>query len=288
MHGKSDMTASLSIQDALNRGGEMLAARDENPRLEAALLLAHVLDVPRVRLHSHPEQPLEPSRSEAYFALIERRLKGEPIAYLTGRREFWSLELIVNRHTLIPRPETEQLVQLALERIPPRGALKILDLGTGSGAIALAIAGERPRCRVTATDVCRRALDVARANAQRLNISNVTFREGAWFAPVAAERFDVIVSNPPYVAQNDPHLLSGDLPAEPALALVAGPTGMEMITVLVREAPRHLHTQGWLLIEHGYNQGAEVADLLDNENYHQVRTWRDLAGKERITAGRRG
>jgi release factor glutamine methyltransferase len=279
------MTASLSIQDALNRAGVMLAARDENPALEAALLLAYVLEVPRVRLHSHPEQPLRSSQREAFFALVERRTKGEPLAYLTGRREFWSLELVVNEHTLIPRPETELLVQLALERIPTDAQFTILDLGTGSGAIALAIAGERPRCRVTATDVCSRALDVARANAQRLSISNVTFREGAWFAPVAAERFDVIVSNPPYVAQNDPHLLSGDLPAEPALALVAGPTGMEMITVIARQAPRHLQTEGWLLMEHGYDQGSGVADLLNDENYRHVQTWRDLAGKERITAG---
>jgi release factor glutamine methyltransferase len=279
------MTASLSIQDALNRAGVMLAARDENPALEAALLLAYVLEVPRVRLHSHPEQPLRSSQREAFFALVERRTKGEPLAYLTGRREFWSLELVVNEHTQITRPETELLVQLALERIPTDAQFTILDLGTGSGAIALAIAGERPRCRVTATDVCSRALDVARANAQRLSISNVTFREGAWFAPVAAERFDVIVSNPPYVAQNDPHLLSGDLPAEPALALVAGPTGMEMITVIARQAPRHLQTEGWLLMEHGYDQGSGVADLLNDENYRHVQTWRDLAGKERITAG---
>jgi release factor glutamine methyltransferase len=282
------MSAPLSIQDALNKAGAMLAAHNDNSALEAAVLLAHVLGVRRAHLHTRPEQQLRESQVLGFFELIARRMAGEPVAYLIGRREFWSLELSVNEHTLIPRPETELLVELALERIPPQGEFHVLDLGTGSGAVALAIAGERPQCRITATDLCSRALAVARANAERLNISNVAFHEGSWFAPFDTERFDVIVSNPPYVAQNDPHLLSGDLPAEPRLALVAGPSGMEMIAAIARQAPRHLQAGGWLLMEHGHNQGTGVAALLSDANYRQVRTRRDLAGRERVTSGRRG
>lgn len=279
---------SLSIQDALNKACETLAAPKTNAALEAAVLLANVLGIPRVQLHSRPEQLLRESQLRDYFNMIGRRAAGEPVAYLIGHREFWSLDLIVNKHTLIPRPETELVVELALTHIPPHGQFDILDLGTGSGAIALAIATERPQCRITATDLSSKALDVARTNAERLEISNIAFHEGAWFAPFATERFDIIVSNPPYVAENDPYLLKGDLPAEPRIALVAGQSGMEMLTAIAEQTPHYLKAGGWLLMEHAYNQAATVAAMLSEMGYHYVYTRRDLAGEDRVTSGQYG
>jgi release factor glutamine methyltransferase len=280
------MSKPLSIQDALNSAGDTLAPRSDAAALEAEVLLAWVLGKPRSQLRARPEQALEETQRQHFFDLIRRRAAGEPIAYLTGHREFWSLDLLVNAHTLIPRPETELLVETALARMP-RQAL-VADLGTGSGAIALAIAGERPLCRVIATDIDPEALKVASANAERLNIRNVEFREGAWFAPFGDERFDMIVSNPPYIAEHDPHLEEGDLPAEPRRALVAGPTGLEMIAAIAGEAPRFLLDQGWLLLEHGYQQGAAVAAMLRDAGYRGVQTWRDAAGRERVSGGQRG
>ena len=279
------MTAPRSIRDALSSAGEMLAARNDHPALEAAVLLAHVLGVTRAHLHTRPEQVLRESQLRDYFDLVARRKAGEPVAYLIGRREFWSMDLLVNQHTLIPRPETELLVELALERIPTHAEFHILDLGTGSGAIALAIARERPRCRVTASDLSPQALAVARTNAERLNIANVSFREGSWFSPFSTERFDIIVANPPYVAEHDPHLDEGDLPAEPQSALVAGPTGLEMIGAIIAGAKRHMREGAWLLMEHGYNQAGMVTTLLHDAAYHQIETWRDAAGIERISGG---
>ena len=281
------MPAPLSIQDALNSAGELLASHNDAPVLEASVLLAHVLGITRTQLRTRPEQTLRTDQQQAFFDLIARRKAGDPVAYLIGHREFWSLDLIVNEHTLIPRPETELLVELALESIPTHAEFHILDLGTGSGAIALAIARERPRCRVTASDLSPQALAVARTNAERLNIANVSFREGSWFSPFSTERFDIIVSNPPYVAEHDPHLDEGDLPAEPRSALVAGPTGLEMIGAIIDEAKRHMRERAWLLMEHGYNQADRVSTLLHDAAYRQVQTWRDTAGIERVSGGQR-
>ena len=282
------MTTLLSIQDALKVAVETLARSGDTAALDAEVLLARVLGKPRSHLRARPEQRLQQLQQQHFFDLIRRRAAGEPIAYLTGHREFWSLDLMVNPHTLIPRPETELLVEIALAHIPlPQEAL-IADLGTGSGAIALAVACERPLCRVIATDIDPEALRVARANGERLNIRNVEFREGAWFAPFSDERFDVIVSNPPYVAEHDPHLEEGDLPAEPRRALVAGPTGLEMIGAIVGEAPRFLRDQGWLLLEHGYQQAEATAALLREAGYRRIQTWRDAADHERVSGGQRG
>jgi len=279
------MPAALSIQAALDSAGELLAACNDAPALESSVLLAHVLGMTRTQLRTRPEQTLRTDQQQAFFDLIARRKAGEPVAYLIGHREFWSLDLIVNEHTLIPRPETELLVELALARIPRDKEFHVLDLGTGSGAIALAIASERPNCHITASDRSPQALAVARANANRLNIANMSFREGSWLSPFSTERFDIIVANPPYVAEHDPHLDEGDLPAEPRSALVAGPTGLEMIGAIIDGAKRHMREEAWLLMEHGYNQADMVTRLLHDAAYRQIQTWRDTAGIERVSGG---
>lgn len=281
------MSETLSVQEALRTAAEMLAARCDASALDAEVLLAHALGKPRSYLRTWPKHALPEKEHRHFFDLLARRAAGEPVAYLTGRREFWSLELAVSPYTLIPRPETELLVETALARLPYNAATRVADLGTGSGAIALAIACERPQCHIVATDLCPHALSVARGNAERLNIINVEFREGAWTAPLGNERFDVIVSNPPYVAEGDPHLSEGSLPAEPRRALVAGPTGLEMIGAIIAEAPRHLQDEGWLLLEHGYDQAAAVADLLRVAGYRRIQTWRDASGHERVSGGQR-
>jgi release factor glutamine methyltransferase len=282
------MSETFTIQGSLRLAASLLGPRSEAAALESEILLAHVLAVPRSHLRTWPEKILHESQRHYFFDLVARRAAGEPIAYITGRREFWSLDLVVDPTTLIPRPETELLVEAALERIAQNSEAYIADLGTGSGAIALAIASERPRCRVIATDLSPRSLNVARENARRLNLSNVEFREGSWFAPLGDLRFDMIVSNPPYVAEDDPHLAEGDLPAEPRRALVAGPTGLEIITALIKQAPPYLREEGWLLMEHGRNQAMATAALLHHSAYQHVQTWRDIAGNDRVSGGRRG
>ena len=279
------MSMPATIQEALNDAGKKLAARTDSPALEAAVLLAHLLGLTRAQLYTRHQQTLAETQRRDFFALIARRLDGEPLAYITGRREFWSLDLIVDPHTLIPRPETELLVEQALALIPAQAPFRVLDLGTGSGAIALAVAAERPHSLITATDLSPLALEVARANAARIGVTNVVFREGSWFAPFDDERFDIILSNPPYVAEGDPHLAEGDLPAEPRLALVAGPTGLEMLADIVGQATHHMNAGGWLLLEHGYDQGTNVAALMARHQYRNVRTRRDAANIERVTLG---
>lgn len=280
------MSGSLSIEEALKRARERLAKSDA-AALEAEVLLAHVLGTARSHLRAWPKQALPAVQKEAFFDLIARRAAGEPVAYLTGRREFWSLELLVNAYTLVPRPETELLVEAALARIPLHGKARVVDLGTGSGAIALAVAHERPHCRIVATDICPHALNTARNNAERLRLPNVEFREGEWFVPLHDERFDIIVSNPPYIAEDDPHLMQDDLPAEPRHALVAGPNGLEMITAIIAAAPDHLREEGWLLMEHGYDQAKATVALLRAAGYRNTQTWRDTAGVERVSGGQR-
>lgn len=278
----------LTIAAALAAARTRLAGTHaDNADLDADVLLAHTLNKARSHLRAWPEQVLLPRQQCDFFALIEERATGRPVAYLTGQREFWSLNLHVNSHTLIPRPDTERLVELALERIPPDRDYCIADIGTGSGAIALAIASERPRCRIVATDISPQALAIAAHNAQKLGLGNLSFREGDGTAALRDERFDMICSNPPYLAADDPHLLDGDLTAEPRGALVAGPTGLEMITRLAQAAPAHLQAQGWLLLEHGYQQGPAVAELLALLHYHQVRTLSDYADRPRVTLGQR-
>lgn len=281
----TDLTVAASIAFAEER---LSGSHGDNPRLEAEILLALVLGKPRSYVRAWPEQRLAHDQRERLLELITRRAAGVPIAYLTGQREFWSLTLAVNEHTLIPRPETERLVELALERIPITQSQRIADIGTGSGAIALAVATERPHCHVIATDISLPALAVSRENAARLAIRNVEFRAGDALVPLHGERLDMICSNPPYLAEGDPHLNEGDLPAEPRNALVAGSSGLEIIETIARGALRNLSLGGWLLLEHGYNQGDAVTALLVSLGYREVMTERDYSGQPRISLGRRG
>src|SRR5690606_4258090 len=215
------------------------------------------------------------------------RAAGEPVAYLTGRRGFWTLDLAVTPDTLIPRPETELLVEQALQRLGSEAEARVADLGTGSGAIALAIAAERPLARVAAVDRSAGALAVARANALAHGLEGrVEFLAGDWFAPLQGRRFDLVVSNPPYIAEGDPHLARGDLRYEPAPALASGPDGLDAIRTIVAAAPRHLLPGGWLLLEHGFDQGAAVRGLLEARGFAEVATVPDLEGRDRVSLGR--
>ncbi|MBN4960432.1 peptide chain release factor N(5)-glutamine methyltransferase [Stenotrophomonas maltophilia] len=258
-------------------------------RHEVELLLLHVLERPRSWLFAHATDPLAAADQAAFEALLARRVAGEPVAYLTGRRGFWTLDLEVDPATLIPRPETELLVELALERLPPDQALQLADLGTGSGAIALALASERPRAQVLATDASPGALAVAARNAARHELDNVRFAEGGhdWYAPLQGVRFDLIASNPPYIASNDPHLEQGDLRFEPSTALASGMDGLDDIRRIVDGGQAHLRPGGWLLIEHGWDQGAAIRALFEATGFAEVQTVQDLEQRDRITLGRR-
>lgn len=272
--------------DAPSAARLLAQARAAIDVVDAEHLLLHVLARPRSWLFAHADDAVADAEAAAFRALVERRAQGEPVAYLTGTQGFWSLELAVTPATLIPRPETERLVELALERLPAGVAVRVADLGTGSGAIALAIARERPQAQVIATDASAAALDVARANAERNRVRNVQFRQGDWLAPLAGERFDLIASNPPYIADGDPHLSAGDLRFEPPTALSSGADGLDAIRVIVRDARALLQPGGWLLLEHGWDQGDAVRALLQVAGYSDVATERDLEARDRISLGR--
>ncbi|MCD9033671.1 peptide chain release factor N(5)-glutamine methyltransferase [Luteimonas sp. Y-2-2-4F] len=262
-------------------------ARRRIDPVDAEWLLLHVLARPRGWLYAHGDAPVADGPATAYAALVDRRERGEPVAYLTGRRGFRHLDLRVTPDTLIPREDTERLVELALARLDPRSPAAVADLGTGSGAIALAIASERPLAQVTATDRSAAALDVAAGNARALGLRNVAFVSGEWFAPLAGRRFDLVASNPPYIAASDPHLARGDLRFEPAMALASGADGLDDIRRIAADAPMHLADGGWLLLEHGHDQGAAVRALLRAGGFGEVATAQDLEGRERVTMGRR-
>ncbi len=262
------------------------SARARLPEGEADLLLAHVLARGSAWLFAHGDAVVDEPDAVRFDALVARRAAGEPVAYLTGRRGFWTLDLAVTPATLIPRAETERLVELALERLPT-GPCAVADLGTGSGAIALAIARERPHARVLATDASADALAVAIANADANGLQRVQFRQGHWLVPLAGERFDLIASNPPYIAAGDPHLSRGDLVHEPSSALASGVDGLDAIREIVRAAPAHLLDGGWLLLEHGHDQGAAVRALLHDAGFADVHTEQDLEARDRVSLGRR-
>ncbi len=261
-------------------------ARTRIDAADAEILLAHALGQPRSWLFAHGDDALAGQVATRFEALLEHRAAGEPVAYLTGSKGFWTLDLEVTPATLVPRPETELLVEQALLRIPADADWTLADLGTGCGAIALALAKERPQARMIATDLSEDALVVARGNAARNGISNAEFRAGSWLAPLQGETIDLIASNPPYVADGDPHLSEGDLRFEPSLALSCGSDGLNAIRTIVAGAPALLRSGGWLLFEHGYDQGAAVRSLLTAAGFADVETVRDLELRERVTLAR--
>ena len=274
----------MRLDAALADATERLAQVSESPRLDAEILLCRTIDMPRSYLFAHPEDELDDITGERFAALIERRLGGEPMAYIMGTREFWSHELLVSPATLVPRPETELLVDLALREIPRKAEWQVLDLGTGSGAIAIAIAGERRMCQVTAVDISEDALAVARENARALAQGNIELEHGDWTEPVRGRHFNVIVSNPPYVRSDDEALAK--LQHEPQSALAAGQDGLDAIRVLAAECGAILAEDGVLLIEHGAAQPEAVANLLEQHGWTDICCHNDLAGLPRVTVAR--
>jgi len=256
----------------------------DQPRLDAEVLLAHVLNKPRSYLHAWPETELSDEQASLFARLVRQRAEGQPVAHLTGRREFWSLELSVTPATLIPRPETELLVERALALLPENIPLKVADFGTGSGAIALALGHERRQWQVYAIDRSPDCLRIAQRNARRLRIPNVSFINSDWSQAIADHALDAIIANPPYVASGDPHLDQGDVRFEPLAALASGADGLDDLTLLVTQAPRVLKPGGWILLEHGMDQGQSVRNLLKEIMFSNIHTVRDLAGLERITS----
>ncbi len=270
--------------------GELLAAAsgpaEVEWRHEIEILLGHVLERDRAWLFARTDFVPDAAQAQRFHELVAARRRGEPVAYLIGHRGFWSLDLEVSPDVLIPRPETERLVELALELIPLNGEFLVADLGTGSGAVALAIASERPHARVLATDASASALAIASANAKRLEIGNVDFAEGDWCAALGARTFDLIVSNPPYIADDDKHLVQGDLRFEPASALASGADGLDAIRAIVQSVPMHLQRGAWLLLEHGFDQGAQVREILNRHGFTETRSWKDMAAHDRVSGGR--
>ena len=279
------MTTYTSIRDVLSAARERLAASSDSPSLDAELLLARALDVRRSYLIAHPEDAPDAAALKRFATSLARRLAGEPIAYILGEWEFWSLSLMVAPTTLVPRPETELLVELALSVLPRQQQRRVADLGTGSGAIALAIARERPLCDIVATDISAAALDVAHENARQHDISNVSFATGDWSAPLAGQSFDLVVSNPPYVREDDPCLSA--LRHEPQSALIAGADGLDAIRTLARECQSIVDAGGTLLLEHGAEQGDAVRGILAHEGWTEVQGHHDLAGHPRAIAAKR-
>ncbi len=276
------MSLPVSIEDAIVDTTERLRDVSDSARLDAELLIARAIDMPRAYLFAHPEDVLDKAAVERLEKTLQRRLAGEPMAYISGIKEFWSLELMVSPATMVPRPETELLVDLALRVIPRKAGWQVLDLGTGSGAIALAMARERPLCDITAVDVSADALAVATQNARNLNIPNVEFMHGDWTGPVEGRRFRVIVSNPPYVRQGDPFLEA--LTAEPDVALTPGPGGLEAIEKIVRDCVSIIEPDGSLFIEHGADQRDDVARILSSYGWEFIRCYDDYAGLPRVTS----
>lgn len=279
------MSAQPVIKTLLFEASERLAPTSDSPRADAEILLAHVLGKGRTYLFAWPEKQLEPEQESLFLDLIARRQTGEPIAYLTGTREFWSREFLITPDVLIPRPETELLVELALDRIPQDQACVVADLGAGSGAIAVTVALERPKARVWASDISGAALAVAKANAERQGARNVEFVLSDWLDGLPPLPYDLIVSNPPYIAEHDPHLAEGDLRFEPTGALASGPDGLDAIRRIAADARGRLKPGGALLLEHGYDQAEAVQALLCGLGYRDVASHRDLLGHGRVTLG---
>jgi release factor glutamine methyltransferase len=286
-----------TIGGLLAEAERRLSDTRDTARLDAEVLLCHALGADRARLYAGKHETVSGETRAFYLELIERRADGVPVAYLTGQREFWSLPLEVNEHTLIPRPETEHLVEAAIGLIRAEGLRLVADLGTGTGAIALAIAQEclhqppppargKERVRIVATDISAEALGVAQKNAKLLGLSDIDFRLGDWCEALAGEQFDLIVSNPPYVAVEDPYLQQGALRFEPCLALASGPDGFDAIRRILADAGTHLRKDGWLALEHGFEQREGLCGLLEAHWFEPIETLRDYGGRERVTISR--
>ena len=278
----------LSISQLIDNSVQQLQAVSDSARLDSELLLCSVLKNDRSFLRAWPEQELEQQQLISFQQLLEQRLQGKPVAHILGERGFWSLNLKVTTDTLIPRPDTERLVELALELIPEKSHWKILDLGTGTGAIALSLAKEKPDCFITATDQSRSALEVAKQNAAENKISNIEFIQSNWFENMnedGHQQFDMIVSNPPYIKENDPHLEQGDVRFEPLSALTAGEDGLDDIRIIINDSQKHLTQNGVLLIEHGYEQADAACDLLKAASFTQVANFKDYNDNPRVSVG---
>ncbi|MCX2780572.1 peptide chain release factor N(5)-glutamine methyltransferase [Microbulbifer thermotolerans] len=273
-----------TVKETLSRCREL--ADSDSARLDTEVLLGYVLGRPRTWLYTWPEYQLTPSEQRQFERLFERRKKGEPVAYLTGEREFWSLSLKVNASTLIPRPETELLVEIALQ-LCPQTQLRALDLGTGSGAIALALAAEKPGWTIVAAEKSADALALAQENRKALGFGNVELVQSDWFAEIPQREFDLIVSNPPYIDAADPHLSEGDVRFEPRSALVAEGEGLADIAAIARHSGEYLKPGGWLMVEHGWQQAAAVRELFADAGLHGVESRKDYSGWERVTLGRK-
>jgi len=279
-------TVRTTWAKAQHRLIKTLSLEGNEAKFEAQLLLQNVLNVNRAWLLAHESDALQDKIKADFESLLARRLLGEPIAYILGQREFFGLNLIVTPDTLIPRPDTETLVETALDKIPTDTPFTVLDLGTGTGAVALAIAEHRPEAQVTAIDASSGALDIAKRNANQLDLTQVDFRLSNWFSALEGERFNLIVSNPPYIEQHDIHLTQGDLRFEPMSALASGTDGLDDIRQIVDNCLLHLHPQGWLMLEHGYNQAHLVTDLMAQSGLIDITTIKDLGANDRVTIGK--
>jgi len=275
-----------TLVQALKQAISQLHMHDQ-AGLDAEVLLAHVLDKPRVYLHTWPEAELSQDQELQFINLIRQRTAGQPVAYLTGRREFWSLNFAITPDSLIPRPETELLVERTLALLSENKTLRVADLGTGSGAIAIALAHERRNWRLYAIDRSFQCVKLAQHNAQRLDVDNLCFINADWSKALADQRFDAIVANPPYIADHDPHLRQGDVCFEPASALTSGPQGLDDLRSLTKDAPRVLKPGGWIVLEHGMDQAANIQKLLNNKGFLNITTTRDLAGLERVSCAQK-
>lgn len=277
--------SSQTVSDALHTATTLLSRSSPSARLDAELLLEYVTGLSRTNFRAMPERELPVNAGWSFQQLVKRRAQGEPVAYIRQQQEFWSLLLEVSPAVLIPRPETELVVERALTHIDVNEPARLADLGTGSGAIAVAIASERPKATVTAVDTSKEALEIASRNIGRLQLANVSLLQGSWFAALAGQRFRLIASNPPYIAQDDPDLAPEVRRHEPTIALISGKTGMEALDTIVREAPPHLESGGWLVLEHGWKQADAVRQRLVRQGFVHVRSHADLAGHERVTEG---
>lgn len=275
----------LRIQDLIRQGSQCLAHVSSSARLDAEILLAHVLGKERIYLRTWPQQEINPEGRTRYRELIEKRRQGKGIAYLLGSKEFWSLELFVSEDTLIPRPETELLVEKALDLLDRQAPLRLADLGTGSGAIALALAKSCPSWQVMATDINKGALEIAQKNAEKYKLDNIQIKPSYWFENLSQQKFHAILSNPPYIAALDPLLCEHVARNEPQQALIAEDNGLADLRTIIGRAVNHLEPGGWLILEHGMAQAEAVTEFLQQNQYQQIETFKDLAGLERCTVG---